>query len=142
MADTFGVEFEDVARSFEGDIPDEDRALVEQRIAEAFRLLYGICPVVRVRVENRQVDPDLVADVIIRAVLRPIRDDSPIYKSESENGYSYSKDSLVASGGLWFPEADLTALGCGRAVAFGSTRVAPDPGFARPSRRIARGRWW
>ncbi|WP_269929106.1 Gp19/Gp15/Gp42 family protein [Kocuria massiliensis] len=139
--------FQDVVDSYEGDIPEGDRDLIERRIEEAFRLLYGMCPVTRRRVEDDTVDRQLVADVVIRAILRLVRDDDPVFKSESENGYSYTKNSLTASGNLWFPDADLTALGCGRASAVGSAEVRTDRKFAYPHNRISprvtrRGGWW
>ena len=127
-----------VAEAYEGDIPEERMGWVEQKIGETYRLLAGRCPVARRRVEADPADA-LVADVVTRAVLRLVRDDTPLYKSESEDGYSYTKNSLVASGDIWFPDSDLAALGCGGGGGFGVSRVRPDRLFASPRRR---GGWW
>lgn len=150
MIQTYGLDFRQVREAYEGDMPDEQESFVEAKILEAFRLLYGLCPRSK-HVPTWDVDRQgLVRDTVIRAVLRVIRDEDPTLKSESENGYSYTKDSLVSSGNLWFPDADLRALGCdpgsnaaGRRI--GSVKTRPDPVFAGTQRRrviTSRGGWW
>ena len=132
------VSYEDAMRSYEGDAADAPRALTERRLQEAENLLFGVCAHARRRAET-PAGRALVEDIITRAVLRLVRDSSPGYKSETEGNYSYEKDPLTSSGNLWFPEADLAALGCGKAprAAVGTIRVSANPTFAntRPRRR-------
>lgn len=131
--------------SYEGEPADQE--LVKQRLAEAERLLFGLCPSARLRAQSEDTLP-LVQDVIIRAVLRTLRVENPTMRSESEGNYSYTRDALSASGNLWFPREDLAALGCGsRGGKVGSTSVRPSQTFAPtgvPRRRYVHrgGGWW
>lgn len=139
----YGLTFNDIAGSYEGELPEDQREWVETKIGEAIRLLQGICPKLRDSCSLDHPRADLVRDVVTRAVLRVVRDEDPTLKTESENGYSYSKNALTASGDLWFPEKDLAALRCGPAKAkIGSAKTAPDPVFASPRRVTRRGGWW
>jgi len=51
----------------------------------------------------------LARDVLENAVVRVLRNPEG-YKSESEDGYSYTLSALDASGNIWFPANDLDEL--------------------------------
>lgn len=133
------VTVEDIALRYEHDLPVEKEQWVGQKIREATRLLFARCPVAARKVENGSGGAEyseLVVDIICRAVLRVVRDDSPMYQSEAEDGYSYTKNNLVASGDIWFPDVELLALGCTNARRrFGSVKTRPDRLFSDTRRR-------
>ena len=137
------VTYEALLDSFEGDPGDVPRGLVERRLAEAERLLFRQCPASRRLADS---DPEVrafVEDVIIRAVLRTVRDSSPGLKSEQLGNYGYTKDSLSSSGNLWFPREDLAGLPCSAGSRVGVARTSPDPTFANTRPRVVRGGgWW
>ncbi|MFW0183774.1 Gp19/Gp15/Gp42 family protein [Rothia sp. CCM 9417] len=135
------VTVEDVAASYEGEIPDEQREWVGQKIAEAQRILYAQCPAAKARASIDSEFFLLVKDCVVRAVLRVVRDESPMYRSETEGNYSYSKNMLVASGDIWFPDKELAFLGCNARTKVGGTRLRMSAPYGYPS-RVARGVKW
>ncbi len=137
------VSFERAMQSYEGDEAEVDREIVEARLDEAERLLFRLCPASRHLIDS-PADRPFLEDVIIRAVLRTVRDTSPGLKSENLGNYAYTKDSLTQSGNVWFGRDDLAALPCGGGARIGTVRISADSTFAntRP-RRVARaGGWW
>lgn len=134
MASILNVSFDDLVAAYEGTIDQDDSVTVqwlEHQIGKAERALIGDCPSLPRRLAAGSVDPALVKDVVVDAVLRLVRDEDPTLKTESENGYSYSKNPLSASANLWFPDKDLARIGC----------KAVDAGFVGTARVSTRSPW-
>ncbi|MGX5360085.1 Gp19/Gp15/Gp42 family protein [Kocuria sp. KH4] len=115
MANTLHITVEAVTETYEGDIDLEDEQTVtwlQGQIDKAVRALLGDCPTLLRRWAAKTVDHLLVQDVVVDAVLRVVRDEDPTMKGESESGYSYTKNPLMASGDIWFPDKDLRRIGC------------------------------
>lgn len=137
MANTLRIDIDAVAEAYEGEIDREDEQTVRWltgQIDKAVRALFAECPTLPRRVDAQQIDRLLVQDVVVDAVLRVLRDEDPTIKSESESGYSYTKNALSASGDIWFPEKDLRRLGCtGGAGGFvGTARTKPSRPWGWP----------
>lgn len=134
---------EDVKSALRRDFRGDEESHVSSLLAKAENLI---------RVRYRRLDEltldevvfDLVRNIEAEAVARVLRaDDGGIYRSETEDGYSYQLNYMVASGLLDILEKDWKAL----AQATGSGRfrtVAPaTDGYAaaRYSGRGAAGPW-
>lgn len=133
---------QDVLASYEGEVSDDKHAWLSQKVEEAERILFAQCPTARHRVESDDDFKALFRDCVVRAVLRVVRDESPMYRSETEGNYSYSKNMLVASGDVWFPDKELDFLGCRGGLSIGTARLGISSPYGVPSRNIARGRWY
>lgn len=110
MANSLGLTFDQVSDSYEGTIHSSKRAWVERKTDEAVRELLSKVPDILTRIEAGTLDPDLVRDKAIGAVLRVVRNPTG-YEQESEGDYSYRLNNRVASGDIWYPESDLVSLG-------------------------------
>lgn len=110
MANVLNVTIENVANSYEGKIAIEDVAWVETKIDEAVRELLSIIPSIPKRIGNGQLDPELVTDKVVGAVLRVVRNPQGI-ESEGEGDYNIRLRNSVASGDIWYQEKDLIQLG-------------------------------
>ena len=110
MANVLNVTIENVANSYEGKIAIEDVAWVETKIDEAVRELLSIIPSIPKRIANGQLDPELVTDKVVGAVLRVVRNPQGI-ESEGEGDYNIRLRNSVASGDIWYQEKDLIQLG-------------------------------
>lgn len=106
----FGID--KVRLKFDGVIESEDEEYVQSLVDEAVRILLADCQGLRTRVESGKVDKDLVEDAVKDAVLRVLREDEPTLKSESEDGYSYTKNALATSPDIWITDKWLKRLGC------------------------------
>lgn len=72
----------------------------------------------------------LIQDVLENAVARVLRNPEGL-KSESEGDYSYTLNSLDASGNIWFPDSEVDAL-YSVAPSYGSIRLGiTAPGWNR-----------
>lgn len=110
-------------------------AWLDSQLAKAERKLFALCPDTETRI--RQGDARTIAiakDLLIEAVARVARvaPEAVGFRSESEDGYSYSVDPLSRAGNIWFPDADLAQLGCG----------AKASGFTPRSATLAGGTAW
>lgn len=110
MANALDVSFEQVTASYEGTIPVQKAEWVNQKIDEAVRELLSIIPDIPARIDEGTLDPYLVADKVVAAVLRVVRNPTGV-EQESEGDYSYRMRNTVASGDIWYQEKELTALG-------------------------------
>lgn len=110
MASFLGLDSDDVADSYEGDIEISKVAWVERKIGEAERSLFGLIPNLKARVESGDIDIELVKDKVIGAVLRVVRNPQGI-ETEGEGDYSIRLSKTVASGDIWYPDKDLVQLG-------------------------------
>lgn len=110
MANDLGITIEQVRASYEGNIPDDDSVWVSGKIDEAVRELLALIPTLQDRVDSGVVNRDFVADKVVAAVLRVVRNPKGII-DEGEGDYSIRLDKLVASGDIWYPEKDLIKLG-------------------------------
>lgn len=134
MARILNVFVDDLVAAYEGVIDQKDTETMnwlQRQLAKAERALIGECPSLPRRLAAGSVDPGLVQDVVIDAVLRLVRDEDPTLKTESEGGYSYSKNALSASANIWFPDKDLARIGC----------KAVDAGFVGTARVSTRAPW-
>lgn len=134
---------EDVKSALRRDFRGDEESHVSSLLAKAENLI---------RVRYKRLDEltldeivfDLVRNIEAEAVARVLRaDDGGIYKSETEDGYSYQLNYMVASGLLDILEKDWQNLA--RATGTGRFRtVAPaTDGYAasRYSGRVAAGPW-
>lgn len=134
---------EDVKSALRRDFRGDEESHVSSLLAKAENLI---------RIRYRRLDEltldevvfDLVRNIEAEAVARVLRaDDGGIYRSETEDGYSYQLNYMVASGLLDILEKDWQNLA--RAVGAGRYRtVAPaTDGYAaaRYSGRTAAGPW-
>lgn len=144
MSETLTIaSVEDVKSALRRDFRGDEESHVSSLLAKAENLI---------RVRYRRLDEltldevvfDLVRNIEAEAVARVLRaDDGGIYRSETEDGYSYQLNYMVASGLLDILEKDWKNL----AQATGSGRyrtVAPaTDGYAaaRDSGRAAAGPW-
>lgn len=108
----FSIDLENVSLMYDGVIAEEDHAYVQGLVDKAVRILLSDCQGLRARVDSGKVDKDLVVDAITDAVLRVLNDTDPTLKSESEDGYSYTKNALAASPDIWITDKWLKRLGC------------------------------
>jgi hypothetical protein len=134
MASILTVTVDDLVDAYEGAIDTQDaetQKWLTHQIGKAERALIGECPSLPRRIVAGSVDVELVRDVVVDAVLRLVRDEDPTLKTESENGYSYSKNALSASANIWFPDKDLARIGC----------KAVDAGFVGTARVSTRAPW-
>lgn len=109
----FSIGIENVSLMYDGVIAVEDEEYVQGLVDKAVRILLSDCKGLLARVETGEVDKDLVVDAITDAVLRVLNDTDPTLKSESEDGYSYTKNALAASPDVWITDRWLRRLGCG-----------------------------
>lgn len=129
MPNSLGLTLEEVKDSYEGTIDPQRYTWVGNKIDEAVRELLSLIPSIPARIEDGSLDPDLVRDKAVAAVLRVVRNPSGIIQ-ESEGDYNYRLNNLVASGDIWYPEKDLTSLGWVNQA----RRNAPRTVFSTPSR--------
>lgn len=134
---------EDVNNALRRDFRGDEESHVSSLLAKAENLI---------RVRYRRLDEltldevvfDLVRNIEAEAVARVLRaDDGGIYRSETEDGYSYQLNYMVASGLLDILEKDWQNLA--RATGSGRFRTvaAESDGYAaaRSSGRVAAGPW-
>lgn len=110
MANVLNITSDDVAKSYEGEIEAAQVTWVEHKIDEAVRDLIGLIPSIPARIASRELDPELVKDKVVGAVLRVVRNPQGI-ESEGEGDYNIRLKNTVASGDIWYQEKDLIQLG-------------------------------
>lgn len=109
MTNVLNITSDDVEESYEGTIAVSEVAWVERKIDEAVRDLVGLIPSIPARIESGHLDPELVKDKVVGAVLRVVRNPKGI-ESEGEGDYNIKLKNTVASGDIWFQEKDLDLL--------------------------------
>lgn len=105
------VSVQDVADAVKGGIPIEDRDWVTALIARARRMLARRRPGLDSLVQLGGIDPQLVRDTIVQAVVRVVTNPQGIYR-ESEGEYSYAKQAgdPGATGRLTYTSDELALL--------------------------------
>lgn len=134
------ISYADIQAYFDGEVIRRTPEFISLAISRALVTLKGKCPNVAYALNHQdEADPDylfLVKSVIVDAVVRLVNDDRSGFLSEKESSYEYTRDRLAASSNIWFPEADLEALGCGKHANYaygsftagvGTRMVAPHP---------------
>jgi hypothetical protein len=129
MANDLDITIEQVRASYEGTIPTQKDTWVNGKIDEAVRALLSYMPDIPVRIAAGTLDPLLVGDKVVAAVLRVVRNPTG-YDEEQEGDYRYRLNKLVASGDIWFPDRDLIELGW----VSPTKQSMPRTVFSRPSR--------
>lgn len=129
MANVLGITSVQVDASYEGTILAQKTEWVNQKIDEAVRELLSFLPDIPTRIALGTLDPELVTDKVVAAVLRVVRNPTGI-EQEAEGDYSYRMRNTVASGDIWYQEKDLVALGW----ISPTKRDTPRTVFARASR--------
>lgn len=110
MSNVLGVTLNEVEDSYEGTILEVRYPWVENKIDEAVRKLVHMIPDLPDRVASGAIDPQFVTDNVVKAVLRVVRNPQGL-ESETEGDYGYKLRTLMASGDVWYPDADLYDLG-------------------------------
>lgn len=129
------VSVDDVDAATRGMVDTGDTDVVKwvaSLLDKAERKLILVCPSLRMRVAADDTLALAAADIVVDAVARVVRtgEDEIGFRSESEDGYSYTRDPLVKSADIWFPDKDIKLLGCG------------SEGFVPRSAGLARGTVW
>ncbi len=134
MTNPLGLTPEDLGDAYEGTLDPSRTAWYNALIDKAVRRLFGKCPGLQERMASASEDSRAtVADVVLDAVMRVIRNPDPTYESEGEGNYNYKLNKLVASGNLWFPKEDLEVIGCGGGTMVPRTvRVTATQGWGFP----------
>lgn len=104
------VEYDDVAKRYEGDLGRFTKTFVETQIADAVDYAdarWG--SFIEGRLAAKVLTPGLYQRVIADAVLRVLRNPQGL-ASEGDGGYSYTTRATVASGNLWFTQDDVELL--------------------------------
>lgn len=133
MANILNVTSDDVDNSYEGTIDVSEVAWVERKIDEAVRDLIGLIPSIPSRITSGELDPELVKDKVVGAVLRVVRNPQGV-ESEGEGDYNIKLRNTVASGDIWWQEKDLDLLRPSRAKSRSRTvHSKATPGWGFPS---------
>ena len=111
MTNVLAMTVEDIRDSYEDEIEEQDEAYVNAVIDRAVRKLLALpsMSTVMTRVDAGVLNVELVKDTVITAVLRVIRNPEGL-EGEHEGNYEYKLRNLVASGDIWFSDADLLPL--------------------------------
>lgn len=105
------VTVQDIANRYEGDLMNEFReSYLQAQLGDAVSYVTTRW---RARIEERLaaglLDENLYRRAIADAVLRVTRNPNGL-ASEGEGGYNWSSRATVASGNLWFTDADIDTL--------------------------------
>ena len=104
------VEYDDVAKRYEGDLGRFSKEFVETQISDAVDYAdarWG--SFVEALLAAKVLTSGLYQRVIADAVLRVLRNPQGL-ASEGDGGYSYTTRATVASGNLWFTQDDIELL--------------------------------
>lgn len=104
------VDYDDVAKRYEGDLGRFPKEFVETQISDAVDYAdarWG--SFIEGRLAAKVLTPGLYQRVIADAVLRVLRNPQGL-ASEGDGGYSYTTRATVASGNLWFTQDDVELL--------------------------------
>ena len=134
MANELGLDINHLKLRFEGTLDESKTEWYQAQIDKAVRKLLAVCPLVKQKVEDGVLDLEFVADKVMDAALRVVRNPEG-YTSESEGGYSYGLSGSTGSGYLRYYPEELEELGCGMTQAeqtMGTFRLRATPGWAFP----------
>lgn len=134
MANDLNLTIDHLKARYEGSLDPDKMSWYEVQIDKGVRKLLSLCPTIPQKVDNGVLDLEFVADKVMDAVLRVVRNPEG-YTSESEGGYSYGLSGSTGSGYLRYYPEELEELGCGGSSAeatMGSFRLRPTPGWAFP----------
>lgn len=128
MSNVLAVTLDEVKRSYEGTITTDEIPWATDIVDKAVRELLNKIPSITSRVAAGTLDRDYVVDKVGEAVHRVLRNPEGM-ASETEGDYSYRLRTIMASGNIWYPDADLIALGY-----ISGKNSVPKTVFATPSR--------
>jgi hypothetical protein len=106
MANVLNVTSDDLALTYEETLEPELTEWYEQKIDEAARLLIAKVPSIPNRLANGTIDSDLVKDIVLKAVMRVVRNSKGL-TSVGEDGVQLVFNPNVSSGDLYYSKADL-----------------------------------
>jgi hypothetical protein len=98
VANNLDITSEDLALTYEEELEEGKQEWYDQKIDEAVRLLIVKVPSVSMRVASGDLDIDFVKDVVLRAVMRVVRNPAGV-DSVSEGGVSIGLTGSAARGG-------------------------------------------
>jgi hypothetical protein len=105
-------------------LTDEEAAAADVLLADASTIVRSTVPGVDERIADGSLSAELVAGVVIRAVLRVLR--NPEGKvQESVDDYSYRRADAVSDGSLYISASDLALLTTTPGVARGAFTIRP-----------------
>jgi hypothetical protein len=108
---------EDVRSAWNRPVPESRVPYVQDKLDRAHRLLRRRAPGLDARVAGGQLAPEDVGDVIVRMVIRVLRNPEG-YRTETDGDYSYGRDTRSASGELTVTDEDLEELGYGKSSTY------------------------
>lgn len=121
------VSAQDVANRYEGDLLNQfTAAYIEQQIEDAVDYADARWSVkMNARLASGVLTQNLYKRIIADAVLRVIRNPGGL-ASENDGSYGYATRAAVASGNLWFTDADQEILtGAAGRITPGTVRINP-----------------
>lgn len=102
-------DYDDLAKRYPGDLEAFEREYVEQQIEDVAGFAEAEVPGIQERIAGGSltavVYKRVIADAVNRVLLNPFG-----RTNENEGGVGYGRDTAVASGRIWFPEADKALL--------------------------------
>lgn len=134
MAVSTEVSKEEVIKRYEGDLSLLPVVYVETKILDAIQLIKDECPTAIIRLQSGTLSTTTYYAVVADIVLRVFRNPGGM-ESESEGGYSYRRNAVVASGNLWLTDRDknrlLGILDGDRTALPGTVSIGLDSGWVR-----------
>lgn len=127
MSNVLAVTLDEVLLTYEGHIDSSQTEWALGIVDKAVRELVNKIPNLPERVAAGALDREWVVDKIGEAVHRVLRNPEG-FESEQEGGYSYKLRSIMASGNIWYLDADLIAMG------YQDKRDVPRTVYAKTSR--------
>jgi len=110
MTNVLAVTLDEVLDSFEGTLDTDQLGWGQRMVDRAVRLLIQRIPSIPDRVAAGSLDRDFVVDKVAEAAHRVYRNPEGM-ESEAEGEYNYKLRTIMASGNVWYPDADLIDLG-------------------------------
>lgn len=90
-------------------LSDQEAVNASARLEQAWARLTAVAPTVPADMDSGALTSELVASVITDAVLRVLRNPEGL-RQESIDDYSWTRDSAVSAGALYFTDAELALL--------------------------------
>lgn len=103
---------EDVEARFHRELTDDERRLISARLMDAELILRSRVPDLLQRVEEGDIDRDIVVMIEVDMVLRIIRNPEGL-SQETDGNYSYSVSARAGSGVLEALPSEWSLLGVG-----------------------------
>lgn len=108
-----------------------EHTYLETLVEDVVALILETCPRVTQRLASGALSPSNYKRVVADAVKRVVRNPDG-QTSESEGGYSYSTNAVVASGTYWLTQQDVRTLnGIPVGAVYGTVSMGLDSGWSR-----------